>query len=185
MAVTHPTRKRWTYEDAQRLPDDDKRYELIDGELYALPTPNEPHQRAQRNIIVLILPEVGRAHAEWYASPTSVFLGTDDGAVEPDLLVFLPEGRATRSYRGIEGAPDLLIEILNPSNPEHDRVRKRRLYAEAGVREYWIVSPEAGTVEVLVTRDGAYATHVRANGDETVASTVLPQLSFPASQVFA
>lgn len=185
MAVTHPARKRWTYEDVQRLPDDGKRYELIDGELYELPAPNEPHQRAQRNIIVLILPEVGRVNVEWYASPTSVFLGSDDRAVEPDLIVFLPDGRATRGYRGIEGAPDLLIEILNPSDPEHDRVRKRRLYAEAGVREYWIVSPEARTVKVLVLTDGAYARHVRASGDELVTSTILPGLSIPASKVFA
>ena len=77
------------------------------------------------------------------------------------------------------------MEILSPSNPGHDLVAKRRWYAEAGVREYWIVSPEAQLVEVLVLEDGAYRTLARAAGDEPVASSVLPGLSFPASAVFA
>ena len=77
------------------------------------------------------------------------------------------------------------MEIISPSNPGHDLVAKRRWYAEAGVREYWIVSPEAQLVEVLVLEDGAYRTLARAAGDEPVASSVLPGLSFPASAVFA
>ena len=183
MTVTE-TARSWTYEDLQRLPDDGRRHERIDGELYELPTPNEPHQRAQRNLIVLILPEVTSLGAEWYASSTGVFL-PDGKMLEPDLLVYLPGGRAARSHRGIEGAPELVVEILSPSNPEHDLTEKRAWYAEAGVREYWLVSPEARLVEVLALEGGAYRTLVRARGDELVRSSVLPGLSFPASAAFA
>jgi Uma2 family endonuclease len=73
---------------------------------------------------------------------------------------------------------------LSPSNPEHDRITKRALYARGGVKEYWLVSPEAATVEVLVLDGAAYRTHLRAGGDERVTSTVLPGLSFPAAAAF-
>lgn len=175
----------WTYEDLLAMPDDGKRYELIDGELYELPTPNEPHQRASRNLIVLALPEIIRVGAEWYHAPTSVFLPLGrERVVEPDLLVYFRGGAASRSHRGVEGAPDLVVEILCPSNPEHDLREKRAWYAEAGVREYWLVSPEAMMVEVLVLERGEYRTHVLARGSEPVTSVVLPGLTFPASAVF-
>jgi Uma2 family endonuclease len=81
--------------------------------------------------------------------------------------------------------PSLLLEVLSPSNPQHDRLRKRALYARAGVREYWIVSPEAAVVEVLVLEGDKYRTLVRASADELVTSLVLPDLTFAASAVFA
>ena len=85
MAVTRRA-GTWTYEEMQLLPDDGQRYELIEGELYELPTPNEPHQRVSRNTVALVLPEVTRLGAEWYASSTSVFLPGGQ-MLQPDFLV--------------------------------------------------------------------------------------------------
>ena len=82
-------------------------------------------------------------------------------------------------------APALVIEVLSPSNPEHDRITKRALYARGGVPEYWLVSPEAAAIEVLVLEEDGYRLHLRAGDDEVVTSTVLSELSFPASAVFA
>ena len=186
MAVDQPTTKKWTHDDLLALPDEGARYELIDGELYELPMPNEPHQRASRNLIILLLPAATQDGAEWYHAPTRVYLPPDgERGVEPDLLYFFPDGNTSRSYRGIEGALDLVVEILSPSNPEHDEEDKRTWYAQAGVREYWIVSPEFRAVEVLVLEGGEYQTLVLARGEDPVTSTVFTELRFPAAAIFA
>jgi len=88
------------------------------------------------------------------------------------------------SKRGIEGAPALIVEVLSPSNPEHDRIVKRALYARAGVAEYWLVSPEAAIVEVLTLAGGHYQTHARVAGDESLSSLVLPGLDCTAARIF-
>ncbi len=183
MAMMKPA-GTWAYGDLFRLPDNGTQYEIIEGGLYEMPPPSERHQRISARLIELFLPVVLRLGERWYHAPTGVFvLGADP--VQPDLLVLLAGNSAPVSERGIEGAPDLVVEILSPSNPKHDRVTKRLLYARAGVREYWLVSPEAETIEVLVLDNGFYRTHVPARGDEPVTSTVLDGLSFPASAAFA
>lgn len=183
MAVTKPA-GQWTYGDLFRLPDDGRQYEVIEGELYELPPPGERHQRTSALIIQMILPSVARLGARWYHVPTGVFISGAE-PVQPDLLMLLPGNQASVSERGIEGAPDLVVEILSPGNPKHDRVTKRLLYARGGVREYWLVSPEAEAVEVLVLKGDSYRTHVYARDDESVTSVVLQGLSFPASALFA
>ncbi len=130
----------WTHADLGLL-SDEKCYELIDGELYEMPPPNRKHQRTLARIVEIVMPEIRRLDGRWYPAPTGVFL-SGNTMLEPDLLVLLPGGRAQESERGIEGAPDLVFEILSPSNAERDRVEKRRLYAEAEAPEYWIVSPD-------------------------------------------
>ena len=187
MAVTETRSKSaggWTYEDLLQLPDDGKRYELVDGELYEMTVPNLKHQLLSIQLITLLLPHVTQGSGWILHTHTRVFL-PGGRMVQPDLIVLLPGGKWSFIERGVEGAPDLVIEILSPSNPERDRIDKRRWYAEAGIREYWIVSPEAAIIEVLTLSDGAYVTHVRAGGDESVTSSVLTGLSFHASQAFA
>lgn len=182
MTVTNEARQ-WTYEDLFSLPDD-KRYEIIDGELYEMPGANSDHAIAIANVIAVLLPVVRRLAGRVLTAPLDVFL-LGANPVQPDVLVLLPDQLDLISRRGIEGAPALVVEVLSPSNPAHDRVRKRDLYARAGMREYWIVSPEAAIVEVLALEGGAYRLHVRAGGDETVTSSLLPELTFPASALFA
>lgn len=182
MAITKLAR-RWTYEDLFSLPEG-KRYEIIDGELFEMPSPAAIHALVLMSLIARFLPLVTSLRGSILTAPLDVFMAGAN-PVQPDILVLLPDRLDLISTRGIEGAPDLVVEILSPSNPRHDRVTKRELYARGGVREYWLVSPEAAIVEVLVLgEDGAYRTHVRAGGDELVSSVVLPDLGFPASEVF-
>ena len=183
MAVTKPA-GTWTYEDLLDLPDDGRRYEIVDGELHEMTGPNLDHGSAVMNLIELLLPVVRSLGARLFTAPVDVFF-PGANPVEPDLIVLLPDRLALRSKRGIEGAPSLLVEVLSPSNPEWDLITKRALYGRGGVPEYWLVSPEAATVEVLVLAGDLYRTHVRAGGDELVTSPLLPGLSFPASAVFA
>ena len=77
-----------------------------------------------------------------------------------------------------------MVEVQSPGNSAGDRVKKRAVYAQGGVPEYWLGSPEVATIEVLALDGDTYRTHVWADGDELVTSLVLPELSFPASTIF-
>lgn len=182
MAVTNQT-KIWTYEDLFDLPDDGRRYEIIDGELYEMTAPNSEHALTIMNLIAVLLPVVSSLGGKLLTAPLDVFF-PGANPVQPDLLVLLPARLTSISKRGIEGAPDLVIEVLSPSNSARDRLAKRSLYARGGVSEYWLTSPEAASVEVLGLDGEVYRTHVRAGGDEPVTSLVLPKLAFPASAIF-
>lgn len=174
----------WRYEDLLALPDDGPRYEIIDGELYEMPSASLEHAATIMRLIAVLLPVVRSLGGGLFTAPLDVlFPGADP--VQPDLLVLLPERlAATEGKRVVESTPDLVIEVVSPSNAEHDRVRKRDLYAQAGVPEYWLVEGTAASIEVLVLRNGVYERHVLATGDGTVTSRVLPDLSFPASEAF-
>jgi Uma2 family endonuclease len=174
----------WTYEDLFNLPDDGKRYEIIEGVLYELASPNTAHGMIIMNLVQYVLaPVVWALGGKILTAPLDVFL-RDANPVQPDLLVLLADQLGQISKRGVEGPPLLLIEVLSPSNPEHDRLVKRALYARAGVPEYWIVSPEAALIEILVLNGDRYQTHARVAGDELLTSMVLPGISCAAEVVF-
>lgn len=175
----------WTYEDLVALPDDGKRYEIIDGELYEMPAPTWAHQIILAALHLLFAPEARRVGARLGFAPLDVILTADHRrTVQPDLYLVMPERLGIIKPHGIQGAPDLVLEILSPSNSAHDLVVKRRLYALSGVREYWIVDPASRIIEVLALVGEGYRSVVSASGDQPVSSTVLPGLSFPASAAF-
>lgn len=184
MAITKAA-GTWTYEDLVALPDDGKRYEIIDGELYEMPAPNWDHQTILALLHLLFAPEAIRTGSILRFAPLDVILSDNHRrVVQPDLILMTAERRAIIRPHGIEGAPDLVLEILSPSNSAHDLVVKRRLYALSGVREYWIVDPASRIIEVLALDRDGYRTVMSASGDQPVASRVLPDLSFPASAAF-
>ncbi|MEJ7654061.1 MAG: Uma2 family endonuclease [Chloroflexia bacterium] len=167
MATTTRPAGGWTYEDLLRLPDDGKRYEIIEGVLYEMPAPSNAHQFASSKLIRLIVPAAEEIGELVLFAPLDVIVAAGGNPIQPDLIV-LPFEDFDPAGARIEGVtPTLLVEILSPSNPAHDLVRKRRLYALAGVREYWIVSPEARIIEVLTLEDEEYRTHVRAGERRT------------------
>jgi Uma2 family endonuclease len=96
----------------------------------------------------------------------------------------LPNSSARLVPRGIEGPPDLLIEVLSPSNRGHDLLTKRALYARAGVREYWIVDPDARTVEILALDRDAFHLAASVPGHETPVSPLVGPLPFAAEELF-
>lgn len=157
MSNTDPVRANveWTYADYRLMPDDGLRYEVIDGDLLVTPAPSISHQRASKRIQTeLILQIEHRGKGVVYNAPVDVIF-SDRRTVQPDLLVVRAERTSIISERGVEGAPDLIVEILSPSTEKTDREIKRKLYASEGVGEYWLVDPAARTVEVLtLTRSG-------------------------------
>jgi Uma2 family endonuclease len=173
----------WTYEDLFSLPDDGKRYEIIEGDLYEMPSPTGAHARVIARIIALLMPLVAKLGGEWLTAPIDVFFRGAE-PVQPDVLVLLPgsQGRVVR--RGVEGAPDLIVEVLSPSNRGHDLLTKRALYARAGVREYWIVDPEARTLEILTLDRDALHLADAVSGAEKPVSFLLGPLPIAAHELF-
>ncbi|MEW6744633.1 MAG: Uma2 family endonuclease [Planctomycetota bacterium] len=173
-----------TYADYAALPDDGRRHQVIEGELVVTPAPDESHQRSLLNLVRLIdgyvrSGEVGRI----YFAPLDVVL-SDENVVQPDLLYVSRERLTIITNANVQGAPDLVIEVLSASTAHLDRGGKREIYARFGVREYWLVSPEAGTIEVLVLREGSFERlGLFGSGDE-VKSSILSGLSFKTDAVF-
>jgi Uma2 family endonuclease len=183
MAVTKPA-GTWTYEDLFALPDDGQRYEIIEGDLYQMPSPTSAHGVTIRNLMLLFGPVIEVLHGWLLTAPLDVFFAGAD-PVQPDIVVLLPNGNARVVARGVEGPPDLLIEVLSPSNRGRDLLTKRALYARAGVREYWIVDPTNRTVELLNLDRDAFHTMQVASGDEAIFSPLLGGTTFPLPAVFA
>ena len=180
MALTKPA-GTWTYPDLAALPDDQTRYEIIDGELFEMPSPTSAHALAIAALIRLLFPIVDRLGGRWLTAPLDVFF-TGADPVQPDLLVLLPDSRARLVRRGVEGPPDLLIEVISPSNRAHDQVRKRQIYARGGVREYWIVDPEQRVIEVIDGR-GVSVHRLDAASEPVLRSPLLGELAVSLDEV--
>lgn len=138
---------RWTAEMVRAIPDDGNRYEVVDGVLLVTPSPTYDHQRAVLELAVALREYVrARRLGEVVVSPADVELDPH-GMVQPDVFVQgFVEGRLARDWN--TGAPLLLvIEVLSPSTARADRITKRRRFQRAGIPEYWIVDPDARTVE--------------------------------------
>jgi len=138
----------WTVEMVRALPDDGNRYEVIDGELFVTPAPSVPHQRAVLELAYLVGPYV-KAHriGEVLFSPVGAIVNGPRKFVQPDLFVVpLVSGAPMRAWTEV-GRLLLAVEVLSPSTEHTDRGRKRALYKDKGVPQYWIVDADERTVE--------------------------------------
>ena len=138
----------WTVEMVRALPDDSNRYEVIDGELFVTPAPSVAHQRAVLELALLIAPYVrGHRIGEALISPADVLVYGPRKFVQPDLFVVpLVKGAPMRAWTEV-GRVLLAVEVLSPSTRHTDRGRKRILYREKAVPEYWTVDVDERTVE--------------------------------------
>ena len=161
-----------TYEDYKNTPEDE-RYELLNGELVMSEAPRIIHQRANVKLVsrMELFVEEGDL-GEVFHAPTDVLL-SDTVVVQPDLL-FISKARAhIITEQNIQGAPDLVVEILSPSTANRDWTIKRELYARHGVKELWVVDPDAKIVWVMLLRDGEFR-HMRVYGEgQSFTSTTL------------
>lgn len=171
-AVTaEPLRTRrgepFTPADLDAMPDDGRRYEVIDGSLVVTPAPNPAHQRVVTRLAVLLSDAVPEG-VEVLVAPLDVDLGVDT-RVQPDVLVaHLP----ALTERGLAGPPLLAVEVLSPSTRRIDLTLKRSRYEEAGTPAYWVVDPVARRLVAWELRDGAYVQVADVSGDEAFAATV-------------
>ncbi len=144
--VPDTSRRDWTVEELQLLPDDGNRYELVDGQLLVTPAPGWVHQRAARELVRLFLPYLEQTGLELYFAPTAVRWGPRS-EVEPDLFVLPTLRDATTRY--IDGLRTLVlvVEVLSPTSVRADRFTERAAYLANGVPDYWIVDTANRFVE--------------------------------------
>lgn len=185
MAPVKVVRPRISYADLERAPEDGRRYELYDGEVYVVPAPLPRHQVVQQLILERL-----RAHAAAQGgfavdSPIDIVFSQYD-VLQPDVVYFGPaRAHLVDLDRVITDRPDLCVEVISPSTRETDRGRKMQLFARYRVPEYWIADPSARAVEVYRLEGNAYVLATTASGDDRVTSPLLPGLAFDAASVFA
>jgi Uma2 family endonuclease len=179
-----PPQGEWTYEAYLRLPDDGYRYEVIRGVLHMTAAPTIKHQDIVRNLLVVLHLFVrGREQGKVYHSPVDVRL-SEQTVVEPDIVFITRERLNIIKKSSFEGVPDLIVEVLSPSNWVVDRRDKFAVYEAAGVREYWIIDPDAQTVEVYSLYQDRYALLERYESGQTVQSELLSDFEIPVSAIF-
>lgn len=172
-----PPQGQWTFADYAGLPDNGFRYEVIHGGLYMSPASRPRHQRAVTRLAHALGTHLERHPiGEVYVAPIDVILPDLAEPVQPDVIFVAAERQAIVSDSRVEAAPDLVVEVLSKATARRDRTLKFALYAQAGVREYWIVDAEPATrsIEVYVLRGDAYALAGAFGPGETVGSEVLP-----------
>jgi Uma2 family endonuclease len=173
--------RRYTWADYQTW-NDDQRWEIIGGEAYLMsPSPTSRHQRILSDLHGQMYPHFKGKPCQLLVSPMDVVL-SDEDVLQPDLLVVCNPQQTKRTH--IEGAPTLVVEITSPSSTTRDRLLKLNLYARAGVKEYWIVTPWPSLVEVLLLEGGRYVMHSVFGKDDTLTSPSFPGLQVQLADVF-
>lgn len=186
MAVRDTARRKLTYEDYLGLPEDGNRHEILDGEHYVTAAPYLRHQGVVVELTSWIAPFVRRHRlGQFYVAPVDVLLSRHD-VVQPDLFFLSNERLPLLTEKNVQGAPDLVIEILSPATRRRDEGIKLETYERFGVREYWLVDPERRTVRIYRRTGDSLrkeADLAAAAGDR-LATPLLPGLEIPLADIF-
>ena len=137
-----------TRHDYEEMPAGPPYFQVIEGELVMTPSPNLFHQDISGNIFTLlrgylVKHPIGSAHI----APLDVYL-SDVNVYQPDVIFVSSARRSLLTEHGIEGAPDLVVEILSPATARYDKGSKRKIYARTGVKELWLIDPITASIEV-------------------------------------
>lgn len=182
--MARPQRVHYTWDDYIKLPDDGKRYEIIDGELFVTAAPATGHQYTSAEIYD-VLRRWARESAGGlvFYAPVDVVLARDV-IVQPDLIWFSDDRIEHVNALRVTGIPDLVVEILSPGTARRDRSKKSEVYARFGAREYWLVDPKDESVEIRTLRGHWFVTHVRGTGETELRSAMDPRLSVVPARLF-
>lgn len=169
---------------------EDERIEMIDGECISMATPSSDHQRIRMALSAQLYNYLEGKKCEVFAAPFDVRPFEQDGdspedvttVLQPDISVVCDKSKNDKF--GCKGAPDMVIEILSPSTRRHDQLVKLNLYQKAGVREYWIVSPEEETVKVFLLENGILTLHELYEKNDFARVYVLANCGIDLSRVF-
>ena len=183
MALPVTEKKKYTYEDYLKTPDD-KRYELIEGELLMTPSPVPGHQRISRKIAVRLERFITEKNlGEVFYAPCDVHLD-DENVLQPDILFIARERLDIIGDKNIQGAPDLVIEIISESSAYRDMVQKKKLYVRFGIKEYWIVIPEEGSIEIFILKNDTYQSYKNYTREDILESPSLKGLTIALKEIF-
>lgn len=174
-----------TYDDYLQLPDDGKRYELMEGVLCLTPSPTVRHQRILRKLGFAMENHLLRhGLGEVFYAPLDVVL-SNTCVTQPDLLYVSDKKKSVIEEKNIAGAPDLVVEILSPSSAAADRVSKSTIYARYGVPYFWVVDPEKNALEEFRLDEGIYVLVCSWTIEELFQPELFPGLEVRLSDLFA
>lgn len=173
--------KIYTIEDYMKL-DDGKRYELIGGELIVVPSPRPKHQKIANRFFAaldrfVLINNLGEVNGD-----VDVHLG--DMVVAPDVFFIAKDRLNIIGELNIQGAPDLVVEILSPSTVVHDKKKKSQIYLEHGVKEYWLVDPDLQLVEVLIAGEKEWRWAGVFDQEDVLTTALLPGLELNLIEIF-
>lgn len=178
-----PEKERYTYEDYAQLPEGAP-YELICGELVMTPSLSAEHQRVLRRLSWSIQQYIDENEpGEIFFAPMDVYFSEED-TPQPDLIFVAQDRLDIIGVQKIEGAPDLIVEVLSPSTAYRDLTTKKRLYEQHGVKEYWTVDPEQHTVEIFENTEEGFLQHARVVEKGTATSKLLDGFSIDLDDLF-
>jgi Uma2 family endonuclease len=188
MSATKPLLP-YTYDDYCTLPEDmSRRYELLHGDLYMVPAPTTRHQQISSNLYSALRSQIKRYQlGEIFYAPVDVILGQGDAreVVQPDLVYIAATRREMIKLHGIEGPPDMVVEILSPGTEDRDRGYKLKMYARYRVPEYWIVDTEQLMIEVYSLGQIEYLGPARCTATDVITCAQLQHLNIALNEVFA
>jgi Uma2 family endonuclease len=177
------TQRPLTWEDLIQTPETGERFEIMQGELIVTASPNTPHQLLSTTLTLTLGTHIKlNKLGVLFGAPVDVRLTPHD-VLAPDLVFVAEARRGIIQRQYIEGAPDLVVEILSPSTRGRDLVRKTAIYLAGCVQEYWQVDHDAKTLVILALRGDHYEPipHVK----NTVTSEVLKGLTIVIAELFA
>lgn len=171
-----------TYEIYAGLPEEAGRFEVIDGKLELMSGPTVTHQTVLRRLS-LIMENTCVSEYEIYFAPLDVIFDNTN-VLQPDLLMIHRSRLAIVAERGIEGAPDLVAEVLSPGSHRKDKKLKKAVYERFEVPEYWLIDGSSQMLEQYELTGGKYELRNTYEGDEEIVSERLPCVSFRMSELF-
>ena len=178
-------RRKVTYTDLESWPDDGRRYELYDGEVYLCPAPMPRHQLAMGQLHGHMLRYAERTGGLVMVSPIDIVF-TEHNVLQPDICFFQASRRDLVSPdKATRAAPDVVVEVISPSTVWNDLGRKKATFARFGVPEYWLLDPHIDRIERHSLVAGEYGRTLSVGPDEQFESVVLAGFSCPVDSLFS
>lgn len=179
---------RWTSADLELLPENNSRYEIIDGDLFVTRAPHWKHQTTCGNFYAKLQAWSEIANVGFTAIGAGVIFGDNDDVI-PDVVWISKEKYEILLDKAghLCGAPDLVIEVLSAGteNERRDRELKLKLYSSRGVWEYWIADWRSQQILIYRRENGVLKLALTLFADDTITSPLLPEFSCPVAQIFA
>ena len=173
----------FTVGDLAQLPDDGKRYEILEGDLAVSPSPNRKHQLAVQAAFLFLTHLKEQGMGQGFVAPFDVVFD-EYNVAEPDVLFVRADRLAIITDANVQGAPDLIIEVLSPSSRDRDLGVKAHLYARFRVPEYWVVDPEQETLTIYHLIDDGYRRAGPFRPEEQVHSVLFPSITLNVADLF-
>ena len=186
MALPRPIKPApFTYREYALLPDDGKRHELIDGDFFVTPAPSSGHQTVSRRLLFALMEQLEKPGlAVIFDAPFDVIF-SNETVVQPDLVVVRASRKGLVTTRGLEGLPDIAVEIVSPGSRTSDLFLKKALYARHRVPEYWTVQSDPAAIAVFRLVDAEYQLARTFNLGDVVESGEFTEVGIPVTPLFA